>query len=93
MLQLMSYSIPHVYDRDTASVPFLCRVCDMQELSLSDFVAHSRFDNINQRFSQRGRSKHVLADDAIEVALIAELLHRGADADQADGQVSFVCNL
>lgn len=65
----------------------------MQQLSLFDFVAHSRFDNTNERFSRRGRSNQVLADDSIEVALMAELLHRGADAEQADEQVSFVCNL
>lgn len=59
----------------------------MQVLSMSDFSKACRFGN--SREYPLERSKDVLADDSMEVALMVELLHRGADANQADEMVSF----
>lgn len=63
-----------------------CRVCGMQELSSSDFLKQFRFTN---RGNLLERNPDISADDCMEVALIATLLHGGADARQADGVVSF----
>lgn len=59
----------------------------MQVLSMSDLSKACRFGN--SRKYPLERSKDVLADDSMEVALMVELLHRGADANQADEMVSF----
>lgn len=62
----------------------------MQEFDKFDFWREFRFQG--RRFICYERSEHVLADDSMEVALMTELLHRGADAKQADEMVSF-CRL
>ena len=76
---------------DIASSPFLCRVCGLQALDMFDFQKEYRFQGIWQgsRFRGLERSKNVLADDSMAVALMAELLHRGADANHAIQLVSF----
>lgn len=66
-------------------------MCGLQALDIFDFDAEFRF--IGSRFSDLECSKHLLADDSMEVALMTELLHRGADPTQADKMVSFCCNL
>lgn len=59
----------------------------MQEVDIFDFEEDCRLKG--SRFSGIERSKHLLPNDSMEVALMAELLHRGADANQADELVSF----
>lgn len=82
MLQLMSYSITDVCFCDIASAPFQSRVYGMQEVDIFDFREDLRFEG--SRLSGLERSKHLLPNASMEVALMAELLHRGADANQAE---------
>lgn len=64
--------------------PLSCRVCGLQELGIYDFEKGSRF-----RGPYRPEpSADLCADDLMEVALIAELLHHGADAKHTDELVS-----
>lgn len=51
-----------------------------------DFQKESRF---NGTLSKLKRSKQLLADDSVEVALMKELLHCHADVEQTDELVSF----
>ena len=64
----------------------------MQELSMFDFEKKSRFKGL-LRFDQFEGSGHLLSDNFMQVALLTELMHRGADANQVDELVSFVCKL
>lgn len=89
MLQLMSYSITLVCFGDTASAPFLRRLCGMQELHICDFMRDCRFQSDRRRFHQLERNADLPPDDPINIALRTTLLHRGADVKQAYEMVSF----
>lgn len=52
-----------------------------------DFQKDMRFNDPSSSCLQP--SKQLLADDVVEVALMTELLHRGADAKESDELVSF----
>ena len=79
-LQHCSYMLP-----SNSTGALSCRVCCMQVLFKLDFLEGYR--PVNPGFDQLARGKD--SHDPIQVELMAELLHRGADANQADETVSF----